>query len=67
MKKSEVRVGGVYLAKVSGKLTKVRVDSTHYTNQRGDRGTLVYHVTNLTTNRKTQFRSAAKFRQEVTE
>ncbi len=69
MKKSEIQVGGKYLAKVSGSVTTVRVDAikNRYTNSRGQ---LLYRqhydVTNLKTNRKTTFRSAAKFRSAVT-
>ena len=66
MKKSEIRVGGHYRAKVSGKLVTVRVDSygegrDHMTN----RHVVAYYVTNLSTDRKTTFRSAARFREEV--
>ena len=74
MKKSEIKIGGTYTAKVSGKLTIVRVDAIResrryrtvtYGGLRELRETTVYDVTNLTTNRKTVFRSAAKFRQTV--
>ncbi len=74
MKKSEIVVGGIYVAKVSGKLTKVRVDhireyegyttgesywkTTHPSQTR-------YVVTNLATRRQTTFRSATKFRSKV--
>lgn len=76
MKKNEIRVGGVYVAKVSGKLTKVRVDSisevegfraSHLSGMRSRRDSTSYSVTNLTTKRTTSFRSASKFRQEVKE
>ena len=65
MKASEIKVGGIYLAKVSNKLTRVRVDGVR---KRGDwmkRDVTEYDVTNLATGRKTTFRSAAKFRKEV--
>lgn len=66
MKANEIRVGGVYIAKVSGKLTKVRVDAIRETSGRMGRGErTVYGVTNLATKRTTSFRSAAKFRKEV--
>lgn len=64
MKKNEIQVGGHYVAKVSGKLTTVRVDAirenelARYLNHTMPR----YDVTNLSTGRKTTFRSAAKFR-----
>lgn len=66
MKKSEIRVGGIYVAKISGKLVQVRVDAirdvwTNATNRQG----IAYDVTNLSTSRKTTFRAAAKFRGEV--
>lgn len=63
MKKSEIVVGGHYLAKVSGTITTVRVDAIRETRGYGSRrdGT-AYDVTNLRTGRKTVFSSAAKFR-----
>ena len=67
MKKNEIVVGGKYTAKVSGKLTTVRVDAVRHLDQpqlggyRG-RNETVYDVTNLATGRKTTFHSAAKFR-----
>lgn len=66
MKASEIRVGGIYVAKVAGKLTKVRVDEikTIY-NDYPKRDEKRYYVTNLATGRKTTFRSAAKFRSEI--
>ncbi len=72
VKKAEIKVGGHYVAKVSGMLTTVRVDSVR--EQEGYRSNVsnhrvkdstVYDVTNLTTGRKLTFRSAAKFRSEI--
>lgn len=66
MKKSEIRVGGVYLAKVSDKITRVRVDAIRESwHPVYSICKMYYDVTNLTTGRKTTFRSAAKFRSEV--
>lgn len=69
MKKAEIVVGGVYLAKVSGKLTRVRVDNIRTIHMSGlakiYRDTTHYDVTNMTTGRKTTFRSAAKFRSAI--
>lgn len=64
MKKSEIRVGGHYRAKVSGRLVTVVVNSI---GSKESRGRLVtsYSVTNLSTGRKLTFRSAAKFRLEA--
>lgn len=66
MKKSEIKVGGHYQANVSNNLVTVRVDCIR---ERSDsflrRDTTVYDVTNLKTGRTTTFRSAAKFRREV--
>lgn len=64
MKASEIKVGGVYVAKVSGKLTKVRVDAIRVT-QRLKGQYPAYDVTNLATGRKTTFRSAQKFRSKA--
>ena len=74
MKKSEIKVGGIYIAKVSGKLTTVRVDAirevegfntgeSYWTKKTN--ATTLYDVTNLRTGRTTTFRSAAKFRSQA--
>jgi len=60
MKKDEIKVGGHYLAKVSGSITTVRVDGIRETTT--TKTMTVYDVTNLATGRRTTFRSAAKFR-----
>lgn len=65
MRKSEIRVGGHYIAKVNGKLTAVRVDHVgDGSPSRSPRGRTItrYSVTNLATGYKTILRSAAKFR-----
>ncbi len=72
MKKSEIVLNGVYIAKVSNKLTKVKVlairsrfkDSGTFYSPRTTEVT-IYDVVNLATGRQTTFRSAAKFRSEV--
>lgn len=72
MLKKDIKVGGVYEAKVNGRLTKVRVDgiderdgyksvASGYTTKSATR----YRVTNLATGRTTVFRSASKFRKEA--
>ena len=74
MKAKEIQVGGQYIAKVSGRLVPVRVDEINevqrfahsdYSGKSTYVAKTVYAVTNLTTNRKTVFRSAAKFRSVV--
>lgn len=72
MKASEIKVGGVYKAKVSNKIVDVRVDSieegcvgSYVVGRPKAKRKTFYYVTNLSTNRKTTFRSAAKFRSEV--
>ena len=74
MKKSEIRIGGHYTAKISGRIVTVRVDEIREVEIRikntgsgyRPRGLDThYYVTNLATGRKTTFRSAAKFRSEV--
>lgn len=65
MKKAEIRVGGHYLAMVSGRLVTVRVDRISPRFTGGGREYLAYEVTNLATGRRTVFRSAAKFRGEA--
>ena len=57
MKKSEVSVGKTYIVKVSGNLTRVRLDSvSEYGGWNG---------TNLQTGRSVRIKSAAKLRREV--
>ena len=71
MKKSEIKVSGHYLAKVSGKLVMVRVDAIREIDyQVKTRGPNIpakthYDVTNIATGRKATFRSAAKFRSKA--
>lgn len=65
MKKNQIKVGGIYIAKVAGKLTTVRVDAIREVTEYNDREGTRYDVTNLATNRRTSFRSAMKFRREV--
>ena len=74
MKKADIKVGGLYTARVSGQFVMVRVDTIRETSPLGTltnrHGRIkppvtVYDVTNLSTGRKTTFRSAAKFRSEV--
>lgn len=70
MKKTEIELGGVYLARVSSKITRVRVDairtvtkqSRNYLGNPSYRDSTVYDVTNLATGRQITFRSATKFR-----
>jgi hypothetical protein len=57
MKKHEVRVGSIYVAKVSGTLTRVRI------NQESRYGG--WEGTNLATGRAVHIRSAARLRWEV--
>ncbi len=65
MKKSEIKVGGHYRAKVSNNLTTVRVDGIEDRSYSFEKAHTAYHVINLATGRKLTFRSAAKFRSEV--
>jgi len=69
MLKKEIQIGGLYNAKVSGKLTVVRVDnitehdpSFGVNSYRRSKTQTIYHVTNTSTGRKITFRSATKFR-----
>lgn len=65
MKANEIKIGKTYLASVSGKLTQVRVDGIRKMETFRQERT-VYDVTNLSTGRACCFKSAQKFRQEVT-
>ena len=64
MKKAEVEVGGVYLAKVSGVLTLVRIDAE--TSGSGLRTSRTWwRATNLKTKREITIRSAMRLRARV--
>jgi len=54
MKKNDVRIGGTYLAKVSGNLAKVRIDAE---NQHGG-----WDATNLATKKGVRIKSAQRLR-----
>jgi hypothetical protein len=58
MKKHHVRIGGIYVAKVSGALTRVRIDRE---SRHGG-----WEATNLSTGRPVRIRSAARLRWEIT-
>lgn len=57
MRRSELVIGGEYIAKVSGTLTRVRLESIRDTTM-GPR----FYAVNLSTNRQLVWRSAQKFR-----
>jgi hypothetical protein len=57
MKKSEVKVGRCYAAKVSGRMATVRIDAD---NPNGG-----WDATNLTTRKKVRIRSAQRLRHET--
>jgi hypothetical protein len=59
MKKQDVEIGSIYIAKVSAVLTKVRI-----TRQSPYGG---WHGTNLATGREVRIRSAARLRRPATE
>lgn len=76
MKKTEIAVGGLYIAKVGNNITTVRVDAIREVAGHVSGGSYagwtsaarkvvtktLYDVTNMKTGRKTTFRSATKFR-----
>jgi hypothetical protein len=66
MTRDEIKEQGLYIAKVSNRLTKVRVDKIEETFVFGRKG-IRYLVTNMVTGRRTSFHSAAKFRRGVEE
>ena len=57
MKKNEVKIGSRYMAKVSDKVTVVRIDSE---SQYGG-----WNATNLMTGREIRIRSAQRLRREA--
>ena len=62
MRRSELVIGGEYIAKVSGTLTRVRLESIRDTTM-GPR----FYAVNLSTNRQLVWRSAQKFRRPATD
>jgi hypothetical protein len=66
MKTKDIQIGGRYVAKMSGRETVVRVDAIRDRLAFGGRWTTVFDVTNLSTRRRTTFRSAARFRRPET-
>lgn len=75
MRHADLTEGGIYAAKISGRIVPVRIDSiverwepaSGWARSTRARGRTVYRygVTNLATGRKTTFRSAQKFRRRV--
>jgi hypothetical protein len=57
MRKSEVQIGGVYAAKVSGEIVRVRIDrASPYGG---------WDATNLRTRRRIRIKSAQRLRRQV--
>ncbi|MFQ5668333.1 MAG: winged helix-turn-helix domain-containing protein [Candidatus Binatia bacterium] len=54
MKKDQVKIGGLYVAKVSDKLVTVRIDSTHSAGG--------WHATNTATGKRIRIKSAQRLR-----
>jgi len=59
MKKNEVRIGGIYAAKVSDRITEVRIDGV---NPHGG-----WNATNLATGKKVRIKGAQRLRREISE
>ena len=66
MKRCDVRVGGIYIAKISGRLCRVRLDDENeHTAWGNGRQTTYWLATNLETGRSVKIHSAAKLRREI--
>ena len=66
MLKAQIEIGKVYIAKVSGKLCRVRIDRERsFEVLGGHRTNHTWIATNLETGREIRIRSAAKLRREV--
>ena len=63
MRKSEVVIGGGYLAKISNRICRVRIDDSRIVRTSRQRKT-VWNATNLYSGRKITIRSAAKLRRK---
>jgi len=61
MLKKEVKVGALYVAKVSGRLTAVRIEKQIRKNKQG------WRATNMRTGREIRILSGAKLRRELSE
>ena len=61
MKQKEVQIGGVYVAKVSGKTAKVLIVREHVQSS----GRMGWYGRNLATGREVFIRSAARLRQRL--
>lgn len=59
---SDVNLGDVFLAQVSGKIVKIRIDTPHEDFRGSIRG---WDGTNLDTGRKIRIKSAAKLRRRM--
>ena len=57
MRKHEIEVGGIYRAKVSGRLVSVRISATHSSGG--------WVATNLYTGRMVRIKTAARLRERV--
>jgi len=58
----EIKVGGHYKTKISGRIVTVRVDAIHEETVYPSRRLVTfYKVTDIHTNKANEFRSAAKF------
>lgn len=66
-KRSEIHVGDVWTAQVSGRPAKVRIDSDcgDYSNWKGNTRHDGWNATNLTTGKKIHIRTAARLRNLV--
>lgn len=67
MKKDQIKVGQVYRAMINGRVVPCSVDKIRNTFMGRGKDVTVYDVTNMTTGRRTTFRSAMKFRELVAE
>lgn len=62
MKKAEITQGGIYFAEVSGKISKVRVDTILESTDHVGRTMTRYACTNMNTMRQIIVRCASRFR-----
>ena len=65
MKKHEIKVGGCYQMKVSGKVVPVKVENIREVTDYKGRSKTIYECTNTTTGRTCRAISAQKFRSEA--
>src|SRR5713226_1613383 len=65
MKQNEIQQGGIYFAKVSGRIVKIKVNNIYERADFKGRSQTFYECTNLFTSKQIRVKSAMRFRSTV--